>query len=58
MVLRPRDWAAAYEQTVRDVVAEWRAACRRQGIGYHRVLTSSPFGDVLREALAPSGRGR
>ena len=52
VVLRPRDWAAAYEETVAGVVSEWRAACRRHGIAYHRVLTSAPFGDVLREALA------
>jgi uncharacterized protein (DUF58 family) len=52
VVLRPRDWAAAYEATVGSVVAEWRAACRRSGIAYHRVLTSEPFGDVLRAALA------
>jgi len=58
VVLRPRDWAAAYEQTVSGVVAEWRAACRRQGMAYHRVLTNTPFGDVLREALANPGRGR
>jgi hypothetical protein len=58
VVLRPRDWAAAYEQTVSDVVSEWRAACRRQGMAYHRVLTNTPFGDVLREALVLPGRGR
>lgn len=52
VVLRPRDWAAAYAQTVSGVVADWRAACRKHGIAYHRVLTSTPYGDVLREALA------
>ena len=52
VVLRPRDWANAYEATVSGVVASWRAACRRHGIAYHRVLTNTPYGDVLREALA------
>jgi uncharacterized protein (DUF58 family) len=52
VVLRPRDWAAAYEETVAGVVSAWRAACRRHGIAYHRVVTNTPFGDVLREALA------
>ncbi len=52
VVLRPRDWAGAYQQTVRNVVGEWRLACRRHGIGYHRVTTDTPYGMVLREALA------
>jgi uncharacterized protein (DUF58 family) len=52
VVLRPRDWANAYQQTVRGVIGEWRLACRRHGIGYHRVTTDTPYGRVLREALA------
>ena len=52
VVLRPREWAGAYEQAVGDAVKQWRAACRRHGIFYHRALTDTPFGDVLREALA------
>jgi len=56
VVLRPRDWAGAYRETVRSVVGEWRLACRRHGIKYHRVTTDTPFGMVLREALAPSSR--
>ena len=56
VVLRPRDWAGAYRDTVRLVVHEWRLACRRHGIGYHRVTTDTPYGVVLREALAPSSR--
>lgn len=51
VVLRPRDWAAAYAETVAGVVAAWRLACRRHAIGYHRIVTSVPFGDALREAL-------
>jgi uncharacterized protein (DUF58 family) len=54
VVLRPRDWAAAYRDTVRRVVSEWRVACRRHGIAYHRVTTDTPFGVALREALAPT----
>ncbi len=56
VVLRPRDWAGAYRETVRTVVAEWRLACRRHGIGYHRVTTDTPYGIVLREALSTSSR--
>ncbi len=56
VVLRPRDWAGAYRDTVRSVVGEWRLACRRHGIKYHRVTTDTPFGMVLREALAPASR--
>jgi uncharacterized protein (DUF58 family) len=52
VILRPRDWAGAYRDTVRHVVDEWRLACRRHGIRYHRVLTDTPYGVVLREALA------
>jgi uncharacterized protein (DUF58 family) len=54
VVLRPADWADAYARTVRTVVAEWRAACRRRGIGYERVTTDTPFGLALRQALARS----
>jgi len=56
VVLRPRDWAGAYRETVRAVVQDWRLACRRHGIAYHRVTTDTPYGVVLREALAPSFR--
>jgi len=56
VVLRPRDWAGAYRDVVRSVVGEWRLGCRRHGIAYHRVTTDTPYGMVLREALAPSSR--
>ncbi len=56
VVVRPRDWAGAYRETVRSVVAEWRLACRRHGIGYHRVTTDTPYGLVLRQALSTSSR--
>jgi uncharacterized protein (DUF58 family) len=56
VIIRPRDWAGAYGQTVRAVVHDWRLACRRHGIAYHRVTTDTPYGVVLREALAPPSR--
>ncbi|MGH7702556.1 MAG: DUF58 domain-containing protein, partial [Gemmatimonadales bacterium] len=56
VVLRPRDWAAVYRETVDAVVADWYRACRRHGISYHRVTTDTPFGLALRQALArPAG---
>jgi uncharacterized protein (DUF58 family) len=56
VVIRPRDWAGAYGATVRSVVHDWRLACRRHGIAYHRVTTDTPYGVVLRQALAPPSR--
>jgi uncharacterized protein (DUF58 family) len=58
VMLRPRDWARAYARTVEDAVAGWRLVCRRNGIGYHRVTTDTPYGHVLRAALAPPRRER
>ena len=52
VVLRPQDWAEAYRTTVDGVIRDWQVACHRHGIGYHRILTSRPFGDALREALS------
>jgi uncharacterized protein (DUF58 family) len=56
VVLRPRDWASAYDATVQGAVGDWRAACRRAGMAYHRVTTDTPFGHVLRGILAPRAR--
>ncbi len=56
VVLRPRDWAGAYRDTVRGVITQWRRACRRHGIAYHSVTTDTPYGVVLREALTPPSR--
>ena len=56
VVLRPRDWAGAYQETVRNVIGEWRLACRRYGIRYHHVTTDTPYGLVLREVLTGSSR--
>ena len=58
VVLRPRDWAGAYRETLRQVIGDWRLACRRHGIRYHQVITTTPFGTVLREALAPAPASR
>jgi uncharacterized protein (DUF58 family) len=54
VVLRPRDWATAYDATVRGAIADWNAACRRSGIHYHRIVTDTPFGHALRAVLAAS----
>lgn len=56
VILRPREWAGIYRQTVRNVVGEWRLACRRHGIAYYRATTDTPFGAVLRAALVPRSR--
>jgi len=48
VVVRPRELARAYAETVAREVAAWRAACRRHGIAYHHVLTDLPFGMALR----------
>src|SRR3989442_6579714 len=48
VVVRPRELARAYAETVAREVTAWRAACRRHGIAYHHVLTDLPFGMALR----------
>lgn len=48
LVVRPRELARAYRDTVRREIAAWRAACRRHGIAYHDVTTDQPFGLALR----------
>jgi uncharacterized protein (DUF58 family) len=48
VVVRPRELARAYADTVRREIAAWRTACRRHGIAYHHVLTDLPFGMALR----------
>ncbi|HUK20771.1 MAG TPA: DUF58 domain-containing protein [Gemmatimonadales bacterium] len=48
VVVRPRELAGAYAQTVAREVAAWRTACRRHGIVYHTVRTDFPFGLALR----------
>jgi len=48
LVVRPRELARAYRDTVRREIAAWRTACRRHGIAYHDVTTDQPFGLALR----------
>jgi uncharacterized protein (DUF58 family) len=48
VVVRPRELARAYADTVRREIAAWRKACRRHGVAYHHVLTDMPFGMALR----------
>ncbi|MCH7875585.1 MAG: DUF58 domain-containing protein [Gemmatimonadetes bacterium] len=56
VVVRPREFRAAYAETVRRVIDDWRAACRRQGMAYFHVTTDTPFGQVLRRATARRSR--
>ncbi len=52
VVLRPKDWARAYRETVARVVAAWLRACRTGGIHYHHITTDTPFGLALRRITA------
>jgi len=48
VVVRPRELARAYADTVSREIGAWRTACRRHGIDYHHVRTDMPFGVALR----------
>jgi uncharacterized protein (DUF58 family) len=50
VVASAADLRRAYRDSVADVVAAWRRACRTSGIAYHHVPTSTPFGHALRRA--------
>jgi hypothetical protein len=52
VTLRPKDWAAAYDETVSGVVVGWRRACRQHGIHYHRLTTDTPFVAALRRIIS------
>ena len=52
VVLRPRDWAGAYRETVEGVVAELAAGLPPARDRLPRVTTDTPFGVVLRGGLA------
>jgi len=54
VVLRPQDWAGAYDRTVREEIDAWRTGLRRHGIAYELVRTDTPFGVALRQALVQS----
>jgi uncharacterized protein (DUF58 family) len=51
LVVRPRELARAYRDTVRREIAAWRSTCRRHGIAYHHVTTNEPFGMALRRLM-------
>jgi uncharacterized protein (DUF58 family) len=51
-IVRPRELRAAYRSTVRRTIEAWRSTCRSRGIDYHHVLTTAPYGYVLRRATA------
>lgn len=58
VTLRPKDWVAAYRDTVAGVVSAWRRACRASGIQYHHITTSTAFGLALRRVVSrPAGLG-
>jgi len=46
------DVRAAYQETVNEVVAEWRSTLSGLGAGYELVMTDAPFGLPLRRAFA------
>ena len=56
VTVRPRELRTAYGKTVRATINAWRAACRGGGVHYHHVLTTTPFGHVLRRAAARRSR--
>ncbi len=49
---RPRELRKVYKETVLRTIDGWRSTCRAGGIDYHHVLTTTPFGYVLRRATA------
>src|SRR5256885_4619592 len=48
VVVRPRELARAYADTVQREIAAWREACPRPGIPYHPRQTALPLGMALR----------
>jgi uncharacterized protein (DUF58 family) len=56
VVVRPREFRAAYAETVRRAIDAWRTACRRNGMAYFHVTTDTPFGHVLRRAAQRRAR--
>lgn len=48
VVVRPRELARAYVETVQHEIGAWRTACRRLGVAYHSIRTDLPFGLALR----------
>jgi uncharacterized protein (DUF58 family) len=56
LVARPRELRRMYEETVKEAISTWRTQCRRGGLAYHHVLTTTPFGLVLRQAASRRAR--
>jgi uncharacterized protein (DUF58 family) len=56
VVVRPREFRAAYAETVRRAIDAWQSACRRNGMAYFHVTTDTPFGHVLRRAAQRRAR--
>jgi uncharacterized protein (DUF58 family) len=55
-IARPRELRAAYRSTVLRTIDVWQSVCRGRGIDYHHVLTTVPYGYVLRRATARRSR--
>ena len=51
VVLRPQDWAGAYDRTLRQTMDAWRTGLRSHGVAYEVITTDLPFGTALRQAL-------
>jgi uncharacterized protein (DUF58 family) len=58
LVVRPREFRAAYHATVRQAVDAWRNACRRAGMTYVHLTTDTPFGLALRQIVGGRTRAR
>ena len=53
----PADVRTAYQATVQEALAEWRAALGRAGARYAVAMTDEPFGRPLRQLVGVNGRG-
>lgn len=53
----PSDVRAAYQETVREALEEWRSALGRAGARYALAMTDEPFGKALRHLVGVNGRG-
>jgi len=51
------DVRSTYQATVREALAEWRAAIGRAGARYALSVTDEPFGHSLRHLIGVNGRG-
>ncbi len=58
VVIRPREFRAAYHGTVRRAVKSWSAELGRAGISYAHITTDTAFGPALRRVLDRRQRSR